>query len=282
VTVWTDLLGATVRWVDVGGVPTRVVEAGDRGPVVVLLHGRGGHLEAWRHTIAPLAGAGRQVVAFDLLGHGLTGRHDGGYGIEELTEHAGATLDALGVVGATLVGQSIGGWVGVAVALRRPELVGALALIEPAGFQSEAERMADPQVAAAFERGGRAFATPTTEAVRERLRGLFADPDAIDDELVAVREALYAPEAARAVHRAVRAADNGGLLLTPERLAALTVPVLIVHGAQANTPSAVVSAAAAAAGARLVELPDTKQWPQYEAPGAVNQLLIDFTTNEGV
>jgi 2-hydroxy-6-oxonona-2,4-dienedioate hydrolase len=275
VSLWTDFLGAEIRFVDVGGVPTRVVTLGDHGPTVVLVHGRGGHLEAWRANVRPLAKTAR-VVAFDLLGHGLTGRHDGGYGVAELTAHAVATLDALGLSDVVLVGQSIGGWISVRVALGRPDLVRQLVLVEPAGFQTEAERLADPRVAAAYARGGKAFAEPTEDAVRDRLLGLVADPAAIDDELVAARRALYAPNAARDVHRAVRQADNAPWVLTPDVMARLRCPTTIVHGALANTPTAVVEAAAGAAGARLITVPDVKQWPQLEAPDVVNPLLSDI------
>jgi pimeloyl-ACP methyl ester carboxylesterase len=272
VSLWNDFLGAEVRFVDVDGVPTRVVTMGDDGPTVVLVHGRGGHLEAWRANVRPLAGWAR-VVAFDLLGHGLTGRHDGEYGVADLTRHAVATLDALGLRDVLLVGQSIGGWVSVHVARRRPDLVRELVLVEPAGLQTEEERLADPKVAAAFARGGRAFEEPTADAVRDRLLGLVADPALIDDELVETRRVLYAPEGARAVHKAVRRADNTAWVVTPDVMAHIKPPVTIVHGALANTPTAVVQAAAGAAGAGLITIPDVKQWPQLEASDVVNTLL---------
>ncbi|MDO8188699.1 alpha/beta fold hydrolase [Conexibacter sp. JD483] len=283
--LWTDFLGARVEWVEAGGVATRVVTAGAAGGAapLVLLHGRGGHLESWRANLVPLART-RRVIAFDLLGHGLTGRHDGGYGIAELAAHATAVLDALDIGSAVLAGQSIGGWVGARIALERPELVRALALIEPAGLQSEAQRLADPRVAAAFERGGRAFAEPTADAVRTRLAGLVADPASIDDELVQTRRALYAPEAARAVHRAVRAADNSAALLDAQALATLRergLPLLLIRGEHGHTPAAVVAQAAQTAGAQLHTLPGAKQWPQLERPGAVNDLLDDFATTHG-
>ncbi len=183
-----------------------------------------------------------------------------------------------------LAGQSIGGWVGARIALARPELIRALALIEPAGLQSEAQRLADPRVAAAFERGGRAFAEPTADAVRARLEGLVADPATIDDELVETRRALYAPAEARAVHRAVRAADNSAALLDHAALTTLRergLPLLLIRGEHGHTPAAVVEAAAQTAGAQLHTLPGAKQWPQLERPGAVNDLLDDFATTHG-
>ncbi|MDX6740569.1 alpha/beta fold hydrolase [Actinocorallia sp. A-T 12471] len=279
--LWTELLGAEVGFVHAGGVRTRVVSLGE-GPPVVLLHGRGGHLETFARNLPALAGAGRRAVAFDLLGHGLTGRlADASYTVGELADHALGVLDALGLGRVDLVGQSLGGWAAALLALRAPERVRGLALIEPAGLQSEAERLADGAVRAAYERGGRAYAEPTPEAVRTRLAGLLADPVGVDSELVAVRTALYRPEEARRVHRLVRAADNTPYLLTPERLSQLDLPVLLLRGEHGHTPDAVVAAARAALPrGRRLDVPGAKQWPQYERPDLVNDALIDFFGKE--
>lgn len=276
--LWTDFLGAEVRHVNVDGVSTRVLDAGSGYDVTVLLHGRGGHLESWRANVGPLAEHGR-VVAFDLLGHGLTAQRGGDYRVEKLAAHAVATLDKLDISRATLVGQSIGGWVAALIALRLPERARSLVLIEPAGLQSEQERLADPAAARVYKRGGRAFDEPTTDAVRERFEQLVADMAVIDEELVATRLALYGPAAARAVHRAVRTADNRSVLLEPVLLEHLKVPTLIIHGELAHTPLEVLERAAAAARARLVTVPNARQWPQLERPELVNSLIAD---REGV
>jgi 2-hydroxy-6-oxonona-2,4-dienedioate hydrolase len=277
--LWTDFIGAELLWVAAADVPTRVVRAGEGDPPIVLMHGRGGHLESWRANVRALARE-RRVVAFDLLGHGLTGRHDGDYRVVDLTDHAIATLEALALGPCVLVGQSIGGWIAAWTALRRPDLVDSLVLVEPAGLQSEPERLRDPKVAAAFERGGRAFLEPSSEAVRTRLLGLVGDPASIDEELVETRRLLYAPAEARSVHRRVRAADNAAELLTPDVLQRLDARVLVIHGACANTPDHVLERAVAAAGATLHTLAGTKQWPQLERPEQVNRLITEFATRE--
>jgi 2-hydroxy-6-oxonona-2,4-dienedioate hydrolase len=281
VSLWTDLLGAEVRHIAAGGITTRVAALGS-GPPVVFLHGRGGHLETFARNLPSLAESGRRAIAFDLLGHGLTGRPTAGtYTAGELADHALAVLDALGLARADLVGQSLGGWTAALLALRAPHRVRRLALIEPAGLQPESERLADAAVRAAYERGGRAYDEPTPEAVRTRLAGLLADPEALDPELVQVRTALYRPEGARQVHRLVRAADNSPYLLTPRRLAGLDLPVLFLRGEHGHTPAAVVEAARVAIpAARLLVVPGAKQWPQYERPSAVNGALIDFLDKE--
>lgn len=274
-TLWTDLLGAEVRWVDAGGVRTRVVTHGTGRPVV-LLHGRGGHLETWARTVPALA-RDRYVIAADLLGHGLTAAPPGEYTVDRLLAHLVDLLDALALHRVDLVGQSLGGWVAALLAATSPARVGRLVLVEPAGLQPERERLADPRVRSAYRRGGQAFAEATADTVRARLVGLVADPAQISDELVATRLRLYAPEPARAVHRAVRAADNGRWLLTPDLLAGIRAPVLLLHGADGHTPADILDRAALALpDARRVTVPAARQWPHFEQPGLVNDEIIRF------
>jgi len=55
------------------GVTVRVAESGDASaPTVLLVHGWGASMYMWRDWFAPLAAAGRRVVAVDLPGHGLS------------------------------------------------------------------------------------------------------------------------------------------------------------------------------------------------------------------
>ncbi len=278
-TLWTDLLGAEVRVVDAAGVPTRVLLAGD-GPPVVLLHGRGGHLETWHRTIPALRERHR-VLAVDLLGHGRTEPRGSRYTVAELTDHIRAVLDASVSGPVDLVGQSLGGWVAALLAAREPDLVRRLVLVEPAGLQSEVDRLADARVLAAYERGGRAFEEPTEDAVRARFTGLLARPELVDPELVAVRTRLYQPEAARAVHRAVRAADNGPCLLTPELLATIAAPTLVVHGVDGHLPDAVLTEAVKSfVDAELLTVPDSRQWPHYEQADLVNTAITRFLDEE--
>ena len=52
--------------------------AGERGPVVVLVHGIAGTSETWG-PVLPLLGERHAVIAPDLLGHGQSGSGDGDY-----------------------------------------------------------------------------------------------------------------------------------------------------------------------------------------------------------
>ncbi|MFV3131096.1 alpha/beta fold hydrolase [Niveispirillum sp. KHB5.9] len=273
--LWTQMLGGEVGFVQAGGLRTRYVRLGQGAPLL-LLHGRGGHLETFARTIGPLS-VRFTVYAIDLAGHGLTEGFDGDYTIDRLAAHVADTIKALGLDRPHVVGQSLGGWAAAWLALNRPELLERLVLIEPAGLQAEAERLADPKIAQAYKAGGEAFEKPTLEAVRKRLSGLLADPDSVDPEILATRLALYQPEAARAVHLKVRQADNGPFLLTPERLAGLSMPTLFIRGNDGNTDGQIVARAVSACpDAQLAVVEGARQWPQYEQADRTNSLIGDF------
>src|SRR5260370_1215239 len=85
ISIWGELADTDheLRHVDVHGVRTRVLRAGS-GPDLVLLHGTGGHLEAYARDIAGLA-ADFRVTAYDMVGHGWSDLPDPPYTIDAIT-----------------------------------------------------------------------------------------------------------------------------------------------------------------------------------------------------
>jgi pimeloyl-ACP methyl ester carboxylesterase len=100
-------------------------EAG-QGPAVILVHAGIADRRMWSDHIEPLAAAGLRVVALDLPGFGEAPVAEGE---DAPWKDVLATLDALGIERATLVGNSFGGAVALRVAAVAPERVEAIALI---------------------------------------------------------------------------------------------------------------------------------------------------------
>ncbi|RAI03938.1 alpha/beta hydrolase [Acuticoccus sediminis] len=103
---------------------------------IVLIHGFG----ADRLTFSSLAkalSAYRPVIAFDLPGHGEAVGWEGTPDAMVCAKAVLASLEALGIERATLVGHSLGGAVVSLVGLRKPELVERLVLLAPGGFGRE-------------------------------------------------------------------------------------------------------------------------------------------------
>ena len=64
---WSDALGAEVKYHDAGGWRTRVIEAG-QGEPVIMMHGLSGHAESFIRNVVPLAQAGFRAIAMDAIG----------------------------------------------------------------------------------------------------------------------------------------------------------------------------------------------------------------------
>jgi 2-hydroxy-6-oxonona-2,4-dienedioate hydrolase len=140
VTLWTELAGLdySVRHVTVGPWSTRVLECGAGAPLI-LMHGTGGHLEAYARNLRAL-GARYRVIAYDYPGHGWTTTTGHDLETGDYAEHLGGLMDALGIGRAHLSGESLGGWVAIKFAARNPGRVDRLVLNTPGGT------MATPQV----------------------------------------------------------------------------------------------------------------------------------------
>jgi pimeloyl-ACP methyl ester carboxylesterase len=105
------------------------VAIGGRGPAILLLHGFPHTWRVWT-AVLPHLTPHHRVIAPDLRGLGATARADGGYDAATLAEDAEALLDALGEPVATVAGIDAGTPPAFLLALRRPERVRRLVLME--------------------------------------------------------------------------------------------------------------------------------------------------------
>ncbi len=111
--VWSDLQGVAFSqgYLDAAGVRTRYLHAGDQDkPVLVLLHGSGGHAEAYVRNLEAHA-EHFSTWSIDMVGHGYTDKPGHPLEIRHYVDHLAAVLDAIGAHRAHLSGESLGGWV---------------------------------------------------------------------------------------------------------------------------------------------------------------------------
>lgn len=136
-TVSTPEIG---RSIVAAGIRTNCHDAGEGtagSSTVLLIHGSGPGVTAWanwRLTIPELAKRSR-VLAPDLVGFGYTERpEDIQYGLDAWVSHAVGVLDALNVERADVVGNSFGGAIALALAIRHPKRVRKLVLMGSVGI----------------------------------------------------------------------------------------------------------------------------------------------------
>jgi pimeloyl-ACP methyl ester carboxylesterase len=121
------------RKVDAGDVSLHVVRAGPAdGPPVVLLHGFPEFWYAWKGAIAPLAKAGYRVILPDQRGYGDSDkpRDVAAYHVDRLGDDVANLITALGYEHAFVVAHDWGGGVAWNLALRHPERVRKLVVLD--------------------------------------------------------------------------------------------------------------------------------------------------------
>lgn len=265
ISIWAELADVEheLRFVDVAGVRTRVLRAG-AGPDLILLHGTGGHLEAYARDIAGLA-ADFRVTAYDMVGHGWSDLPDKPYTIDVLSDHLVALMDALGVTSAHLSGESLGGWVTAWTAAYHPERVDRLVLNTPGNIANKPEvmaRMRESTLAAVLD--------PSDATVRRRVEFLFHDTGMVTDELVNLRRAVYTrPGFLRAITNTLVLQDpevRRHYAWDPTWVGTITAPTLLLW--TDHDPTGGLDEAAMLQGwlpdARLYVIEGAGHWPQWE------------------
>ena len=108
------------------------VEAG-AGPTVILLHGLGGSSQAWQLNIAPLAEKFRVIVP-DQIGFGKSDKPLVNYRIRTYVDFLDQFCKQLKIERASLVGNSMGGWIAAIYTATYPERVDKLVLVDAGGY----------------------------------------------------------------------------------------------------------------------------------------------------
>lgn len=121
--------------IEAAGIQTNYHDQGSGEPVL-LIHGSGPGVSAWanwRLTLPALAQQFR-VIAPDMAGFGFSERQpDAVYNMDSWVAQAVGLLDALGLEKASVVGNSFGGALALALAIRHPERVSKLVLMGSVG-----------------------------------------------------------------------------------------------------------------------------------------------------
>lgn len=190
------------------------------GSAVVLLHGLGGNSANWAFN-TPIFAQKHRVIVPDQIGFGSSDKPFINYRLGTYVDFLDKFLEGLKVERATLVGNSMGGWIAAAYALKHPAKVERLVLVDAAGFAPPKE----------FDLAALSGLNPSTREGMKQLAGLvFFNPlmktDAAVDMLLAQRlsagDGYTIQSLVESIHRGEDMLDG--------RLGAIKQPVLIVWG----------------------------------------------------
>jgi len=274
----------------VNGVRLHYVEAGS-GPVVVLLHGFPEFWYGWRHQIAPLAAAGYRVIAPDMRGYNQSEKPPGvhAYAVETLVKDVVALIAHCGVTRATVVGHDWGGVVAWEVAMRRPDVVEKLIVLNaphPAAFLRELRT--PTQLARSWY--AFAFQVPVLPELLialgdyRMLRAVFRrDPvrpnTFTEDDIQRYRDAFAIPGARTATINYYRAAmRRNPRRITAEAVRSVTAPTLLIWGIGDRylSPALTERLGQWVPRLRVERIVGASHWVQHDAPEQVTALMLGF------
>jgi pyruvate dehydrogenase E2 component (dihydrolipoamide acetyltransferase) len=251
--------GAKIAYRALGGI----------GPDAVLIHGFGSDRMSWSAN-QPGLEAVANLWSLDLPGHGDSGMDVGDGHVATLATRVAALLDQHDIRKAHLIGHSLGGAIALVLADKRPDLVGSLALIAPAGLGQGIDPLflsTFPDLAAPEE----------TEAL---LRRLVVRPRLIGKSLVArVLAQLEKPgsrEALRLIGAGLANRDPA-LEAAVASVSAGAIPRLVLWGEQ-DAINRLSQEKLRAFGGELALVAGAGHLPQIENPRLVNASIVNFLT----
>lgn len=265
------------RSITIDGITTNYHDVGE-GPPVLLIHGSGPGVSAfanWRLTIRDLA-ADFRLLAPDMLGFGYTHRAvDGVYTSDRWLDQLVGFLDALEVDRVDVIGNSFGGSMALALAIRHPERIDRMILMGSVGVPFELTPGLD--AVWGYE--------PSLENMQAIMRIFAYDQSLIGDELVRTRyEASCRPgisEAFSAMFPAPRQRWIEAMAHPESDIRAIEHSTLLIHGRDDEVIPLATSLT-------LLDWIDDSQlhvfgrcghWTQIEYSAAFAELVTDFLTD---
>ena len=254
------------------GQSIRYLEAGS-GPTVILLHGLGGSTQNWLYNVGPLSQQFRVIVP-DQIGFGRSARPMINYRVRTYVDFLEQFCRTLNIERATLVGNSMGGWVAAHFASAFPEKVDRLVLADATGY-------APPP---GFDYKSLYGLNPSTrEGMKQMIGKVFFNKafssDAMVDQTLAMR---MTANDGYTINSLIESVGRGEDFLESKQLQQIKAPTLIIWGRQDGLTLL-------AEGERFKkDIPNSKlvvfdqcgHFPQLEKAGEFNAAVLEFLNHK--
>ena len=270
------------------GVRLHVIQAGPQeGPLVILLHGFPEFWFSWHQQIAPLAAAGYRVWVPDQRGYGLSEKPAGikAYRIDQLAADVVGLIDAAGERQAIVVGHDWGAAVAWHTALKYPERVARLAILNVPhpvvmvqNLRSNPRQLLKSWYIFFFQLPWlpeTLIALGNWRAGVASLQGSSRSGTFNDKDIELYRNAWSQPHAMTSMINWYRA-----MIKHPPKINGpqITVPTQIIWGMRDRFLSADMARQSLAfcRDGRLAFIETATHWVQHEEPKRVNAILLSF------
>ena len=267
------------RSIVAAGIRTNYHDLGEGFPVL-MIHGSGPGVSAWANwrLVMPELARRARVIAPDMVGFGFTDRPEGQrYDMDVWVEQAVGLLDALGLEQADLVGNSFGGALAIAMAVRHPQRVRRLVLMGSVGVPFKITEGLDKVWGY----------QPSFESMLELLDFFAWDRALVNEELARLRyEASIRPgfqESFSAMFPAPRQRWVDAMTSTEAEIRAIPHETLVIHGREDKVIplSNSLTLADWIARVQLHVYGQCGHWTQIEHAGRFAKLVGDFLAEAG-
>lgn len=257
------------KTVTVFGANIHYVEAGDPAkPNVILLHGMGGNSANWALNIPALA-ANYHVIAPDQIGFGKSDKPMIKYRVGTYVDFLDKFMSETKIEKASLVGNSLGGWIAGLMAIKYPHRVEKIVLADAAGILPANFNEADIY----------SLNNSTRDEIRANLKRIFATPalqnnEALVDQFMTARVAVGDGGTINSLIESIKRKED----FLNDRLGEIKKPTLIVWGKQDGLlPVAdAYTFNKGIAGSQLVIFDACGHAPPFEKAADFNKAVLAF------
>jgi 2-hydroxy-6-oxonona-2,4-dienedioate hydrolase len=210
--------------VTIFGAKIRYLEAGAAArPSVILLHGLGGNAENWQFNVAAIA-ANYHVFVPDQIGFGKSDKPLIKYRVGTYVDFLDKFMAELKIEKASLVGNSMGGWVSALMAIKYPNRVEKIVLADAAGLLPASDINFDDIYQ---------LNNSTRDEVRANLKRIFANPlyannEALVDQFLTARVTTGDGYTINSIIDSIKRRED----FVDKRLSEIKNPTLIIWGKQ--------------------------------------------------
>jgi pimeloyl-ACP methyl ester carboxylesterase len=251
------------------------------GKPLILIHGYGAGIWVWEKQIEALS-QGYRVYALDLIGHGFSDRPKIPYTEETYIHCLRDFMDGLKIEKATLVGNSMGGGVAWAMAIRFPQRVDRLVLIDcvPPDVLDQVKNESFRMLRAIKDipfLPYLAMAARNKSSIRQILLECISDTRLITLEVVKRQYQLSKIKGTPWVLYSTLTQAKEALKLR-DQFSQIRKPTLFIWGERdlIFPPQLGETLHQAIAGSRLLKIERSGHIPMWETPGEVNQAILEF------
>jgi pimeloyl-ACP methyl ester carboxylesterase len=281
--IHVDLLGCQTRFCDTGKYRTRVIECG-KGKTLFLLHGGGGHAEAFSKNIRRL-GQSMRAIAPDFIWHGLSSAPPVAKTnwLGQFTDQILEFMDSEKIEKASFEGESLGGWIAYDMAINHPDRTEKLILNTSWGHTLDPAHVKIHQAdrTSLLQTSLNALRNPSRDSIRKRLEWLMPR-GGTTDELVDLRYTMWSGEPTRSAlisyYERLWTPETDALLKTEKDLARIKAPTLVLW--TDSNPSQKIDTAkrlhAVIPNSEVYIMKNAAHWPQWEHAEEHDRVVAAF------